>query len=139
MLNRIISVAMALILCLFAPTALADSGDLQERYLHITVADCMLGISDGYAQCIATGQSRNIDTDTTVKITLRRRAEGSSTWYTVATWSDTGNGKSLVKVDKTKSVSRGYYYQLQARCIITDSNGKVLESSNKYSTVVKYI
>jgi polyferredoxin len=139
LLNRIISVVMALILCLFAPTALADSGDLQERYSYIGLIDCTLEINNGEAECIGRCKSLYSHTDTEVKLSLRRREEGSSTWTTIATWSGTQNGKMTVNIYKTKSVSRGYYYQLQARCTIKDSNGKVLESSNKYSTVVKYI
>lgn len=139
--NKLAAIVMVLVFNLICSTAFADAqnDDVHERYIQITRMHCGLNINDGTAECIAVCQARDSYTDTGVKLTLKKRAEGSSIWHTVATWSDTQHGKTAVRINDVKSVSRGYYYQLHIRCTITDANGAILESGNKYSDVVKYI
>lgn len=137
--NRLM--AIVLILCLLSSTAFASSqsNDSHERYSNIATLYCTLNMKDSTAVCSGTAQAFSANTDTNVKLTLRRRVEGSSTWYTVTTWNNAQHGRTTVRMNKTESVSRGYYYQLHIRCTITDANGAILESGNKYSEVVKYI
>lgn len=143
MSKRFIAVMLSLaIVFLISLTAYAAETEEETvsllRYSHISGINGDFSINNGTANCFGSGQSRDSSSITVVKVTLQRRATGSTAWSYVCSWSDTQNGRVTAYVDETKSVSKGYDYRIYVKCTIKDSNGTALETSGLYSRIVSY-
>jgi len=134
-LKKILSVLMMLLLLTaFAANAFAlegaTSNSLQnlsnasadKRFTYIIKATTGLEISGGVANCLA---SLTCDPNTTrscsATIFLQRRAEGTTTWYTVATKSS--GGTYFVTVSDSRTTSSGYEYRVKAKYTVVGTDG----------------
>ena len=138
--KSLVALLAGLLLFSFTASVLAD--DLPDQvivtpyYTYVTSIFADLTISGSTATCIGSGKGSSTSNFTTLTVTLQRQSSGSSSWTNVDSWSSTGTGRDLVRVQKTKSVSSGYSYRVKVSCAITNAQGTQLEKPIKYSDVV---
>lgn len=111
---------------------------VQPLYTHILKFDGSLSIKNGMAECYGVGRSQYTYTTTVIKVTLQKRATGTTKWSSVCSWSDTQSGRVSAIVNEEKSVSKGYDYRILLKCTITDSEGVIKETDSMYSRVIQY-
>lgn len=119
-------------------TALATSGsgiDLQYTYVNRIFAG--ISVNSKTVTCVGYGTSKSVDGTTKIRMTLQKRAIGSSRWSEVCTWTTTAKGLTTVNLEKDKTVANGYDYRVKVKCTISDSEGVILETATKYSSIVQ--
>lgn len=121
--------------------ALAQQTDnviISPMYTHTLRISASLDINNGVASCCGSVVGRYDVNFTSVRVTLEKRAIGSSYWSYVDSWSKTVAGFDVAKIEETKSVSSTYDYRVHVIGTITDSEGVILEETSKYSGIVRY-
>jgi len=123
--------------CTTALTAMAkapaESGSIVPWNIAITKTSCYLervssSQVSGYATCLVPSTS-NYTTGITVEL---QQLNGS--WKTIKTWTATGD--TSVSLEKTYFVLPDYSYRFKVTNKAYYSNGSLIESIVKYSTVV---
>ncbi len=117
--------------------AMSEMGNVETQYKHFDRISSGIAIESGIATCKGNAASKNLNGTTRIVLTLQKRAIGTTSWGNVCSWSDSAKGLATAKVDEKKAVSRGYDYRLRAKCTVSDSEGVILESATKYSSIVQ--
>ena len=116
----------------------ADRLSITPYYSHTFNIFAGSEINGGVATCCGTVTGRYNYTFTAIKVTLQKREVGSEDWEYVDSWSKTAAGRFTAQVEETESVSSTYDYRVYVKGTITDSEGVILETTSKYSAIVRY-
>lgn len=138
MLKRSICLVMVLILMLPAIGVHAEGAGREPvptRYNYVSSVYASLSISGNIATCGGKGRGMYTDTTTHIYVTLQRKADGSSAWQGVKSWSASASGIGTALVSENWTVASGYSYRVRVRCQIKDSDGNVLETVYHYSPI----
>lgn len=92
--------------------------------------------SDGDATCRGIITPKNSSYSCSITVQLKRKS--GSTWTTIATWSDSGQGYDGASAGGTKKVSSGYSFMVSASAVVKNSSGSVIERPTKDSSVKTY-
>ena len=132
---------LLLVILLGTNSAVAQQADrliITPYYSHTFSIFAGLEINGGVATCSGSVTGRYGYTFTTAKVTLQKREVGSEDWEYVDSCSKTAAGRFTAQVEETKSVSSTYDYRVYVKGTITDSEGVILETTSKYSAIVRY-
>ena len=138
MLKRSICLSLVLILAIAFVCGVSaddDSEPALDRYTHAKGVGAGLSISGSTAICVGKGRGTYSYTTTNILVTLQRQPAGSSSWSNVTSWTATASGMNTALVNETYPASSGYSYRVRTRCQIKDSDGNVLETVYKYSSI----
>lgn len=141
MKKRITSGILILVLVLTsvasAVSATAPSSEaIQPRWTRIYSLKAFLDISSsGRADCSSKVMLKNSSDSAELTMSLQRSSNGTS-WTTVKTWTDSGQGS--ISVDGSWYVLSGYYYRVKAAVKVYNSSGTLVESATAYSATVEY-
>lgn len=117
-------------------TAWAAGREIVEpQYIYIKNIICRLEIDGDQAICEGQGRSGHAEGTTHILVTLQRRMIGSTKWSEVCHWKASAKGVVKAMVDEKKGVSSGYEYRLKVKCTVSDSEGVILETETKYSSI----
>ena len=138
-MKRLISILLIALLfacsmCAAAETEDESLGDIQLFYVYAKNVTANLTIdSSGNATCRGLITLR--DSSYTVTITVKLQKKSGSSWTTLATWSDSGDGYAGASAGGTKKVSSGYSYRVSVSTVVKDSSGTVIERPAKNSAI----
>ena len=105
------------------------------RYDYIDTVAAGLIISGAIATCSGAGRGVYSYTTTHIQVTLTRKTSSQTTWTPIASWTASASGTTFTLVEQTHSVVSGYSYRVVVRCQIKNSDGQVLETAYRYSTI----
>ncbi len=143
--NKIISVAITVILCLsfsFSVSAQNSKAASQNilsgtivspRFTSIIYSYNNLTLNSGGKFTCAGKTEVQEGYDATVEVELQQHIDGS--WTTIKSWQASDTAYAYVM--KNKYVAKGYSYRLKTTHQ-AKKNGKIDETSVKYSDVIKY-
>ncbi len=134
-----VAVVIMSLLTLFGNAARAQSatGSSDPMYENTKSVSAALSINSAKAQCEGRTQGLSGDTKTKLALTLQKRVPGES-WKPVVTWNSQGTGKSLVTIQESYPIHKGYDYRVKAVSRIVNSEGTILETVTKYSSIKSY-
>ena len=136
-MKRILCTILAIILVMtelgIAAADEVEKGGYRYDYTNFVIAD--LGISGTTASCYGGGRGVYSYTTTHIQVTLTRKTSSQTTWTPIASWTASASGTTFALVEQTHSVVSGYSYRVVVRCQIKNSDGQVLETAYRYSTI----
>ena len=107
-----------------APTAVTP------RYVNIMAFAASIDInSSGKATCYSFVETANKSYTISLTLGLQRYKDGY--WTTIKTWSGSGTGE--LSMDKSRYVTRGYYYRTAVSATVRTSGGSYVEGVTIYS------
>ena len=132
---RLICLALICALLLAIPAKATEEPEIMPVYDYVSTIQLVLDINSftGYTRCKAeavTTAYRPVD----LELKLQRFVDGS--WTTFKTWtaSDTGN----VIINKACFIYKDYYYRLNVKVTVYNSNGTVIETITETSSIQWY-
>lgn len=137
-MKKLASMLLVVLLVFVNACAYASVGEeIIPFYVYTDNLTANLAIdSDGDATC--RGIVTPKDSSYSCSITVQLKRKSGSTWTTIATWSDSGQGYNGASAGGTKRVSAGYSYMVSASAIIKNSSGSIIERPSKDSAVKAY-
>lgn len=137
MAKRIGCVIAVFLLCVLGMnTASASKGtEISVQYTHVYQIQVSLSIDSGVAVCSGRAASRIANGNTKASLTLQKREIGTTSWKSVCTWSEIASGKKTAILYEKRNVNSGYEYRLKMKCTVSDSEGVILETATKYSSI----
>lgn len=128
-----------LILCFlmaFSIMCTAFAGpDIMPYYTYVGTIKVDFSVDGTIAECLGRIKPKSNE-QTSIVVNLQRKSSGG-TWSTIATWTDRC-ASGLSEAGGTKSVTKGYDYRVYATGKVYNSSGSVIETVNKYSSVISY-
>lgn len=141
-MKKLASMLLVVLLVFVNMCAYAGVGEEMEAiivpfYVYTDSLTANLTIdSDGDATC--RGIVTPKDSSYSCSITVQLKRKSGSTWTTIATWSDSGQGYNGASAGGTKRVSAGYNYIVSVSAIVKNSSGSIIERPSKDSAVKAY-
>ena len=133
-------IALILALCALAAAAMPacaasldtpPEGPLAPEYVGLSLLRCNCTVSSGTATCTATVKLKN---GYTAYTSMRlQKSNDKSNWSNVTIWMSYST-----TLNKTKSVSSGYYYRTQVTVRVYDANNNLVETVTQNSGAVYY-
>ncbi len=138
MRKTLLAIATVVTLLCAVSISYAEHGyiwNLPTRYSYTRLVSAGLYIEGNTATCTGKGRGIYGTTTTCITVSLQRRQSSDDPWHTVCSWEETASGTNTASVYETVTVSSGYSYRVCVRCQIEDSDGCVLETVYKYSSI----
>ena len=114
-----------------------NSSIVDPMYSDTYKVTSVLSISDAKAVCKSEAIGKSSATTTKLTATLQKRENGGQ-WKPVITWSAQASGKNKAIIDQKYVAHSGFDYRLKAVSKIVDSEGVILETVTKYSSIKSY-
>lgn len=136
-MKKLVLIFLVVLLALVYVSAGAEEGTdgiITPFYVYTDKLTATLTIdSDGDATCRGIITPKNPSYSCSITVQLKRKS--GSTWTTIATWSDSGQGYDGASAGGTKRVSSGYSYMVSVSTVVKNSSGIVIESPSKNSSI----
>lgn len=134
-MKKVICLVLCLMLAFPVIGSASEEDGIMVCYEYINNLNVNLKITAGTA--IASGKSSTKGkSQTSVTVRLQKSSDGEK-WATIATWKGT-KSSGISEASGTKTLTSGYSYRVWVNGKVYDSDGTVLESANKYSSVQRY-
>lgn len=115
-------------------TSPMESG-IELRYANLGSMIAEITISSDIADCYAEVKGQSEDASYQLSFSLQRSTDKLH-WSSIKSWSTTGSGEGIYSLNKSYSVSSGYYYRTYLTVKVV-KGGRTVETETTYSSVIK--
>ena len=141
-IKKVAAISMALI-CATIPNAMVFAEELKPDVsvtggmvpFNVAITTCdytILQQSPGKMTCFG---STLVKVGYTAKVLVDLQQDGQA-WRTIGSWSDKGG--RIATVEEVQAVEKGHSYRVRTTHQAYDSNGKLVETIIKYTSIISY-